>query len=237
MNGSAYNIKKISIITGIIFLIIITPLIIISIINSGFRVEKVYHVRSDMPLLMICFNKEVKNDTSVIKSQSFTATAQPAHDNKCTAFRLTTTVAIGHYLALISVESSSGQKVADYEILVEVVDTVDDSSLSDDELNKLVNANNSVEINKSIVYWKQQPIYKFVEPSSLSYNGGNWTISLRADEKLSPIIAVYINMPTPPKNSSILNHIADQYKKEALDKIREWRFNPDDYTIEFRFSS
>jgi hypothetical protein len=136
----------------------------------------------------------------------------------------------------LSIESDSGQKLTDYEILVEVVDTTNSNSLSDEEINKLVNANNSVDINKSISYWKQQPIYKFVEPSSLTYNGGNWSIALRSDEELSPMIVVYIDMPTPPKNSPILNRIANQYKEESLKKIREWGFTENDYKIEYKFT-
>jgi hypothetical protein len=185
---------------------------------------------------MVCFNKTIKNDTAIMKSQNFTATAQPSYDDKCTAFRLDTNIAAGRYLSLLSIESDSGQKLTDYEILVEVVDTTNSNSLSDEEINKLVNANNSVDINKSISYWKQQPIYKFVEPSSLTYNGGNWSIALRSDEELSPMIVVYIDMPTPPKNSPILNRIANQYKEESLKKIREWGFTENDYKIEYKFT-
>jgi hypothetical protein len=43
-------------------------------------------------------------------------------------------------------------------------------------------------------------------------------------------------MPTPPKNSPILNRIANQYKEESLKKIREWGFTENDYKIEYKFT-
>lgn len=245
MHDMRNNPKKKLILVGVMILLGMIIWITISIVNvvnqAAFRLAEVHTVRNDIPLLMVCFTQKVKADSSTLVSKDFTVKSQPASMDTCAAFQLSTDdgdISAGSYYMQISVESQSGKKITGEEIVVKVVDggsDKDSQTLSDEELNKLVQANNDVDINKTIAYWKKQPIYKFVDPTLLTYDGVMWSIALRADADEKPMIVVYLNSSKPPDDKSYLNRAIESDKKSALDKIREWGVNPDDYKIEYKF--
>jgi hypothetical protein len=63
------------------------------------------------------------------------------------------------------------------------------------------------------------------------YKTENYSIAESIDDDDSIVIVIHINMLEPDPSDINNLAIAESYKNEALNKIREWGFNPDDYNI------
>ncbi|GEM_PF-6196434 len=233
--------KKIKIAIGVVLIATIAFVVIVVISSRGdpLEVQTVHSVQRDTPFLKICFNQPIKSETVAVEGDSFTFEKRHAQEDTCAAFWITAkqgSLEDGQYVAKMTAESQSGKKISNQEIFITIPTQSSETSLTQDEMNELSTSNTSVEVNNTIAWWKQQPIYEHVDANTLTYIGGNWQIALVADGKQQPLIVILIDMPSPPKTSPALIHIADQYEKEALAKIKEWGFSAKDYPIEIRYA-
>ena len=237
---AAISPKKIIIISIVTFLLITISIVIVNTIDgSALRIRKTYDVRSDFPFLVVCFNKTVNNDSSHLEMSDFTIKNKRAKDPVCASFLLSTKeggISKGHYVATLSVESESGHTITNKEIAFEVVDGVGENTLKNDEIGALVDANNDADIEEWMGYWRSQPIYQHVDPQSFAYKGAMWSIALRTNDNGDPAVMIYLNMPEPSRSRPALIESVEQYKKAAINEIRGWGVNPDDYLIEYKFT-
>lgn len=232
--------KKMLIITVIIVIMLFFTWAIFSIIdNSNLRIKKIYDVRSDFSFLVVCFNKEVQKDNANLSIENFGVKNRVAQDSSCLSFQLSNENRVfleGDYKALLSAESDSGHKIKDQEINFKIVNEANDNTLSNNDIARIVDANNDSDIEEWMKYWEQQPIYKHVDPNNFTREGALWSVALRVNNDNEPIIIIYLNMPEPPKDRPILINSVEQYKKAALEEIKGWDVNIDDYDIEYRFN-
>jgi hypothetical protein len=232
--------KRILIVCGVIVTLVIAVWLIINAVHSStFRITKVYHIQKEKPYLMACMNKTVKKNTSALKSQDFTVKNRSSHDTRCVVFQLVVTeegLTTGQYYALLSAESESGDKITEKDIPLIIVDGKGENTLPDEVLGNIIDANNDNDMEEWMSYWRQKPIYKYVDQTSLTYKGAMWSIALRADNN-NPMIVIIINMPSSSQNIPRLAKEVDLYKKSALNQLSEWGIGPDDYKIEYKFTN
>jgi|GEM_PF-4263387 len=78
---------------------------------------------------------------------------------------------------------------------------------------------------------QSDPITKYLSNAFIT---PYYSISLSVDKNMQLIVVIVINMPTPQNNNARRN--ADQHYQNALQQIRDWGFNPNDYTIRIAYN-
>jgi hypothetical protein len=235
-----FSSRKNVIIIGLTLLFIVVIWSVVSIIDSSaLRISRVYDVKRDFPFLVVCFDKEIKSNSLKLTSQDFIIKNRDHPTTKCESFLLSvkeSSFTSGDYTAVLYAESKSGKVIDNESISFKIVDSDTNNTLPTSDIGKMVIINNDVSMEEWMNYWSKEPIYKHVDVNSLTYKGAMWSISLRADNEDNPIVIIYINMPQPPQDRPVLVKSAEQYKKAALEEIKSWNVDIDNYTIEYRFN-
>jgi len=83
---------------------------------------------------------------------------------------------------------------------------------------------------KLIEVLQSDPIYEYI---GQGFRTSYYSISQSVDENLQLVIIILINMPTPKSPGAQSN--AERHRQNALQQIRNWGFDPNNYTIEVMY--
>lgn len=201
-----------------------------------FRIVKIYDVYNKQNILIVCFNKSVENIKLNISNENLSEDSIKTNKAECVAFSLEYYI-VDNKLGRHYVDLSSNSDELDFnkKITFNIVDKESSNTPSSELFNSVINSNNDVSMEGWMDYWSKQPVYKYIDQPSFSYRASLWSILFRSDDNNKPSIVIVLNMREPSINNKNELRQVNLYKKQALDKIREWGSNPDKYSVKFEF--
>ena len=192
--------------------------------DTGIVVTKVYDVDPESPYLTICFNEAPIESTVLVDTSGVFNLKALTFIDSCVDFIINSgrgVGSLGQYDIYISAVADNGTSIDREKLTVNVVAALDPAS--DANQTSAVLRNSTVYIND---LRQSDPIYEYL------YNPFNtqwFSIALQVDDDSNLILTILIRVPTPSNPSETA--VADVYKRQALDQIRAWGFNPDDYNL------
>jgi hypothetical protein len=229
--------KKLMVIVCAVFAIGLIALTIFSMIgkkthddDADITIAKIHDISPKSPYLTICFSGAVKKDGISVDTSGLFELKIASFNDKCVDFLINNGDGIansGKYDIFLSATALNDTKINKGKATVNVVDSLGTNSEAANKQNEAANRNNDVKLNDSR---QSDPIYAFL---SNPHKAEHFSIAEQIDKNGKIVLVIHINMAEPVRPGDRV--VAETYKNEALDTIRSWGFNPDNYNINIEY--
>jgi len=198
--------------------------------GSSSLIDKVYDVAPESPYLIICFTETPKEGSASVDTSGAFKLEVISYNNDCVDFIINGGKGMGStgkYDIYLSLTTAKNSKLDRKKVVVNVVTDLDNETYEVQVA--AVNRNSSIYVN---TLRQSDAIYEYL---ANSYDTDNYSIALQIGENDQTILLIHINMPKPNSANSSELALAENYKNEALNQIRAWGFDPDDYNVNIEY--
>jgi hypothetical protein len=200
--------------------------------TATFDISKIYEIDKTSPYLIICFTEELAQEgASLDAGRKFTSKFISV-DGNCANFSLNTGRGVGRsgeFQVFVTATAQSGAVMDRREVLLSVAEALDPDSEATVKQNEAVLKNSSAGIQKTR---EADPIYQYL---AAPLETAHYTLTEAVDEFDEVALVIYLHMPQPSDDDTAAAALAQSYKDAALEQIRGWGFNPNDYRIQVKY--